>query len=166
MTQEKKETFRDKMDRFWAVLFLTEEGRPKSALMLYSFCLSLVFFGVYAFAYGFLLDVLEKLLSAYSITVRNVFQSVVPGLAGSVVCCSLFFLFKDRRLIPATYIWLTLYALVALIGMLLITAGEESRIFLYFYAMLVPTGLISGDAAMFLLYRRYRRKQEEAKAQC
>jgi len=166
MAQEKKRTFREKMDRFWAVLFLTEEGRPKSALMLYSFCLSLLFFGIYAFAYGFLLDVLEKLFATYSVAVRNAFQAIVPGVAGSIVCSSLFFLFKDRRLVPATYIWLTLYALAALIGMLLVTAGEESRIFLYFYAMLVPTGLISGDAAMFLLYRRYRRKQEETKNQC
>ncbi len=41
-------TLRDKLDRFWRILFLNEHGRPKSAMFLYSFCLSLLFFAVYA----------------------------------------------------------------------------------------------------------------------
>lgn len=151
-------TLREKLDRFWAALFLTEEGRPKSATLLYSFCLSLLFFGVYAFAYGFLIDRIELAFATQPVPVRNALQSALPGLAGSAVCCSMWFLFKDRRLVPAAYLWLTVYALAALVAMAFITSGEEYRIFLYFFALLVPAGLVSGAAASFLLYRQFRRR--------
>ena len=156
-------TLREKLDRFWAALFLTEEGRPKSATLLYSFCLSLLFVGVYAIAYGFLIDRLELAFAAQSVAVRNALQSVLPGLTGSAVCCATWFLFKDRRLVPAAYLWLIVYALAALVAMAFITSGEEYRIFLYFFALLVPTGLVSGAAASFLLYRQFRRREARTK---
>ncbi len=155
-------TLREKLDRFWAALFLTEDGRPKSAMLLYSFCLSLLFVGVYALAYGFLIDKLELLFAAQPVPVRNILQSVLPGLAGSIVCCATWFLFKDKRLVPAAYLWLILYALAALVAMVFLTGGEEYRIFLYFFAMLVPVGLVSGAAASFLLFRRHKRRGARA----
>ena len=155
-------TLRQKLDRFWAALFLTEDGRPKSASMLYSFCLSLVFLAVYAILYGVLIDWLETQFSAQSVGLRNLFESVLPGLAGTLVCCPLFFAFKDRRLVPAAYLWLIVYAVVAVVTMLFITNGEEFRIFLYFFGMFVPVGLVSGSLASFLLLRSFNRRKERA----
>jgi len=161
MTKPQGETLRSKLDRFWRVLFLTEEGRPKSAVFLYSFCLSLLFFVIYALSYGFLIDVLEAALADQTVLVRNILQSVLPGLAASVVCCAMFFPFRDKRLVPMAYLWLAVYALAALVTMLFIVSKEEYRIFLYFFAMLVPVGLISGGAISILLFRRNRLREEK-----
>lgn len=163
MAKTKDETLRSKLDRFWSVLFLDENGRPKSAIFLYSFCLSLLFFVVYALSYGFLIDVIETALADQTVLVRNVFQSVLPGLAATVVCCAMFFLFPDKRLVPAAYLWLATYALAAVVTMLFITEKEEFRIFLYFFAMLVPVGLISGGAISALLFRRSLKRKEKQK---
>lgn len=158
--------FRHKLDQFWRVLFLDEHGRPKSALFLYSFCLSLLFFTFYALSYGFLIDVIEGAMPNASVLVRNIAQSVLPGLAASIVCCALFFVFSDRRLVPVAYIWLTVYALIALITMAFLTSKDEFSIFLYFFAMLVPAGLISGGLTSLLLFRNDRRKQAKGKEAC
>lgn len=151
--------FRRKLDQFWRVLFLDEHGRPKSAQFLYSFCLSLLFFVVYALSYSFLIDILEKTMPNTSVLARNIAQSVLPGIAGSVVCCALFFVFSDRKLVPMAYLWLVAYALVALLVMAFLVSREEYMIFLYFFAMLVPVGLITGGVTSLLLFRHDRAKQ-------
>ncbi len=166
MSKPLSETLRQKMDQFWRVLFLTEEGRPKSAMFLYSFCLSLLFFAIYAFSYGFLIDVIENSFAGETVLVRNILQSILPGLAATVVCCALFFLFPDKRLVPAAYIWLAVYALAAIITMALITSKDEFKIFLYFFAMLVPTGLISGGVISFALLRAKNRRKGKANESC
>lgn len=151
--------FRRKLDQFWRVLFLDEHGRPKSAQFLYSFCLSLLFFVVYALSYSFLIDILEKAMPSASVLARNIAQSVIPGIAGSVVCCALFFVFSDRKLVPLAYLWLVAYALVALLVMAFLVSREEYMIFLYFFTMLVPVGLITGGVTSLLLFRHDRAKQ-------
>ena len=151
--------FRRKLDQFWRVLFLDEHGRPKSALFLYSFCLSLLFFVIYALSYSFLIDILEKAMPGASVLVRNIAQSVLPGIAGSVVCCALFFVFSDRKLVPMAYLWLVAYALVALLVMAFLISHDEYMIFLYFFAMLVPVGLITGGVTSLFLFRHDRVKQ-------
>ena len=151
--------FRRKLDQFWRVLFLDEHGRPKSAQFLYSFCLSLLLFVVYALSYSFLIDILEKAMPSASVLARNIAQSVLPGIAGSVVCCALFFVFSDRKLVPMAYLWLVAYALVALLVMAFLVSREEYMIFLYFFAMLVPVGLITGGVTSLLLFRHDRAKQ-------
>ena len=154
MAGKGENTVRHKLDRFWAALFLTQEGKPKSAFLLYSFCLSLVFLAVYAVSYFFLIDVLEGAFAQSSVLVRNIFESVVPGLAGSVVCCSLWFVIKNKRMVPAAYIWLALYALSALVAMAFLIGSGDFRFFLYFYLMLVPSGLVSGAVFSFLMFRK------------
>lgn len=166
MAQSFGDTLRNKMDRFFRVLFFTEQGRPKSAMFLYSFCLSLLFFALYALSYGFLIDVLERAFTGESVLVRNILQSILPGLAATLVCCSMFFLFPDKRLVPVAYIWLAAYALAALIIMLAITSKDEFRIFLFFFTLLVPFGLICGGTISFTLLRRDRRRKEQRKAEC
>ena len=158
--------FRQKQDQFWRVLFLDEHGRPKSAMFLYSFCLSLLFFAFYALSYSFLIDILERAMPNASVLMKNIAQSVLPGFAGSVVCCALFFVFPDRRLVPVAYLWLAVYAVIALITMAFLTAPEEFRIFLYFFAMIVPVGLISGGITSLLLFLRHNKQKMKEKAAC
>lgn len=154
MAGKNDNALKHRLDRFWAALFLTPEGKPKSAFLLYSFCLSLVFLAVYGVSYFFLIDALEALFAQSSVTVRNIFESVVPGLAGSAVCCAPWLAIKNKRMLPAAYIWLALYALAALAAMAFLVEGEEFRVFLYFYLMLVPCGLVSGAVFSFLMFRK------------
>lgn len=148
---------RKKLDHFWRILFLTPEGRPKSAKLLYSFCLSLVFMLVYGLCYWFLIDPLEAAFAASSSFVRNFFEAIVPGLLGSIPCCALWFVFKDKSYLPMTYAWLTLFALAGLITLLLLTQDEARAMMLQFYALIVPTGLIAGSVFSWCMYLRWRR---------
>lgn len=157
---------RQKIDRVFRVLFLDEHGRPKSAIFLYSFCLSILFFAIYTTSYTLLIDVLEQAMSSASVLMRNLAQSVLPGLAASVVCVAFFFVFPDKRLVPVAYLWLLAFALLALITMAFLISADEFKIFLYFFAMLVPVGLISGGGASLLLFRRHRLKEAEEKTSC
>jgi CDP-diglyceride synthetase len=155
-----KSEFSKKVDRFLAGLFLTPEGRPKSAKLLYSFCLSLVFMAVYGLCYWFLVTPLEQAFSASSPAVRNLFEAVVPGLAGSALCCSLYFVFKDKSYLPCTYTWLTLFAIAAVAALIALTEREARSAALYFSALLIPTGLVSGSAFSWRMYLRWRRVQD------
>ncbi len=152
---EKQGSFRGKLDRFWSALFLTPEGKPKSAVLLYSFCLSLLYLAVYGVAYFFLIDLIETACAGCSVGLRNLLQSILPGIAGSLVCCSLTFIIRDRRIVPAAYVWLFAFAIAALIAMAILSDGEGFRIFLYFFFMLVPAGLLSGAAFSFLMFRAH-----------
>ena len=150
---------RKKLDRFWVSLFLTPEGKPKSAKLLYSFCLSIVFVIIYGLGYWFLIDPLEHAFAGASPQIRNLFESICPGLAGSVVCCSLYFTFKDKAYMVFIYAWITVLAIASLVTLLLTTQRENMGVMLRIYAMLVPTGLISGLLFSCIAYARRRRKK-------
>ena len=159
---ESQGTLRKKVDRFWATLFLTPDGKPKSATLLYSFCLSLVYLAVYGVAYYLLIDIIERAFAGSAVFVRNLLESVVPGLAGTIVCCSLWFVIKNRRIVPGAYVFLTVFAVISIVTMALLVDGESLRIFLYFFLMLVPTGLISGTAFSFLMFRAHLNAEDAA----
>ena len=147
---------RGKLDRFWAGLFLTPEGRPKSAKLLYTFCLSLVFLLIYGACYWFLIDPLERAFHGSPVLVRNLFESILPGLAGSVLCCAFYFVFKDKSYLPFIYSWLTVYAVTALVSLLLMTDKENMGLLLQLYVLIVPAGLVSGSVFSWWMYALWR----------
>ena len=176
-----------RLGRFWRTLFLTEDGRPKSTVLLYSFALSFLFLAIYAAAYAFLVGPLQSLLlpgygqmtpeelAAFSkanesrIFWANVLESVLPGLAGSAVCCGISLLIKERAIPAGAYIWLVVFLAVILIAMIFIARDAAVyRIFLYFILMYVPAGLLSGTIFTHHRYGVYRRarlkKQRELEA--
>jgi len=156
---------RSRLDSFLAGLFLTPEGRPKSAKMLYSFFLSLVFMAVYGVCYWFLIDPLEAAFAASSALVRNLFESIVPGLTGSILCCAFHIILKDKSYLLFTYIWLLVFALAALISLLILTERESIGMMLQLYGLLVPVGLVSGFAFSLSMYLRWRAKDPAARRQ-
>lgn len=152
---------RRKIDKFWVNLFLTPEGRPKSAKLLYSFCLSIVFMLVYGLCYWFLIDPLEHAFAEASPLLRNLLETILPGLAGSVLCCSLYFVFKDKGYMVFIYSWILLFALAALITLISVTDSENVGIMLQIFTQFVLTGLITGSAFSWYMYIRWQRKKEE-----
>ena len=99
-------------ERFWSAFQMTENGRVKSTLLLYSFCLCWVFFGV-------------------------------PSVLATALCGLTWLLPGDRRLLPATYLWMAALTIACLIAMLVIMNGEAAGLVLQFFALytLAPLGL-------------------------
>ena len=174
----------EKLGRFWRTLFLTETGRPKSTVLLYSFLLSLVFLAIYVAAYAFLVGPIQQIFipdfksmtlkefSEFSlahkdlVTWMNVLESLLPGLAGSIVCCGISLLIKDRAVPAGAYIWLVVLLVVVLIAMIPIAKNAEVyKSFLFFILMYVPAGLLTGTIFTHHRYGVYRkeklRKQRE-----
>ena len=174
----------EKLGRFWRTLFLTETGRPKSTVLLYSFLLSLVFLAIYVAAYAFLVGPIQQIFipdfksmtlkefSEFSlahkdlVTWMNVLESLLPGLAGSIVCCGISLLIKDRAVPAGAYIWLVVLLVVVLIAMIPIAKNAEVyKSFLFFILMYVPVGLLTGTIFTHHRYGVYRkeklRKQRE-----
>jgi hypothetical protein len=154
-TPEKKES---KADKFWNIFLFTKNGKLKSTLIVNSFSLSLLFMAIYGLSYLMLIDPLENMLAArYGVALASFAESAVPALAGTVLCCSLFFVFRDKRLVPGAYVWLLLFSLRAFLSAR--HAAERDRgVFLSLYGMIVPAPLILGGGCSAYLYENAKRK--------
>ncbi|MCL2671407.1 MAG: hypothetical protein FWF10_05170 [Clostridiales bacterium] len=151
---------RRKIDRFWAGLFLTPEGRPKSAKLLYAFCLSIVFVLIYGFCWWFLVgDPLEQALSGMPAFVQKLVPAILPGLAGSIPCCAFWFVLKDKSYLPFIYGWLAVFALAVLLTLLSLMERELLGMMLLLYAQVVLPGLLIGSAFSWGMYVRWRRRR-------
>ena len=80
--QEWNEKVTKAAESFWSAFQMTENGKVKSTLLLYSFCLCWVFIAVYAALFVFLLDPLDALVSGAPGIVAHVVEAVVPALVG------------------------------------------------------------------------------------
>ena len=129
-------------DSFWSAFQMMENGRVKSTLMLYSFCLCWVFAAVYGAAIALLIGPLHMLMAA---------------VLGTAVCCLTWLLPGDKRKLPAAYLWLTLLMLACLIALLVLLKGEQGAqiLALQFFGMFVLVPLIMGDGMSILLFYRY-----------
>jgi hypothetical protein len=156
-TSEKKET---KSDKFWNIFLFTKNGKLKSTLIVNSFSLSLLFMAIYGLSYLMLIDPLESMLAArYGVALASFAESALPALAGSVLCCSLFFVFRDKRLIPGAYVWLLLFSLFVLIYLLITLQSGDRGVFLSLYGMIVPAPLILGGGCSAYLYIKRKKKE-------
>lgn len=160
--QDKRSPLRRKLDNFWSGLFLTPEGKPKSAMLLYSFCLCLLFFAVYLTLYLVFIDIIEGWLGGAP-RLNQIVQAIVPALLGTVVCCALSFIPMDKRLVPVAYLWLVLFAVAVLIAMAIMLAGdgESFKIFFALFAQTALPSLVFGVLLSELLYWRKRKKERD-----
>ena len=159
--QEWNEKVTKAADSFWSAFQMTENGRVKSTLLLYSFCLC----WVYAASFAFLLDPLDALVSGAPGIVAHVVEAVVPALVGAVVCVLPWPIIKDKRIIPASYTWIFLLSMACLIAMLVMMKDEpEARnLFLQFFVQAVPAPILLGGGLSAFLYSRYLKKPPAAK---
>ncbi|MCI9348315.1 MAG: hypothetical protein HFF83_03640 [Oscillibacter sp.] len=142
-------------ERFWSAFQMTENGRVKSTLLLYSFCLCWVFFGVYGVAYAFLVPPVHALTAGWPILAVHLAEILVPSVLATALCGLTWLLPGDRRLLPATYLWMAALTIACLIAMLVIMNGEAAGLVLQFFALytLAPLGL-GGALSAFLYCRR------------
>lgn len=151
----RKEKWEKREKSFWKSFLLTEDGKPKSGLFIYTFCLSFVFLGVYIAAFYIAIEGLAAPMAGLPPFWSNLLQSLVVSVVGALLCALLHLLLTDKRLVFRTYLWLVVYA-VACIITLMVMLGDWGAIqaMLAFCAWFVLIPLAVGIAVSFLLYRR------------
>ena len=144
-------------DSFWSAFQMMENGKVKSTLMLYSFCLCWVFAAVYGAAIALLIGPLHALLAGAPVFLEHAVAALVPAVLGTAVCGLAWLLPGDKRKLPAAYLWLTLLMLACLIALLVLLGGERGAqiLALQFFGMFVLVPLILGDGLSMLLFYRY-----------
>lgn len=149
-------------ESFWSAFQMTENGKVKSTLLLYSFCLCWVFIAVYGVLFFFLLDPLDALTAGLPVFAVNLVEALVPTVAGAAICSLTWFLSRtEKRLLPAAYLWLFLLMLACLITLLIYSNGEREvqlMILQVFGMFVLPPLVLGGGSAMFLYYRYWKNK--------
>ena len=165
----KQSGFEKKINEFARVTFLTEDGKPKSAVWLYAFMLSILFAVFYLAIYlgsGLLLGKLWPDGSAWAILLQYLATAVI----GSGLCLLSVLLFKGPRrcFVYYAYIWLAI-----LLGMMIVTSlfmcdwasGEGWSIFWQYCTLVFFPSILSilaGGIPARFLWRRELQKQQEA----
>jgi hypothetical protein len=136
---------------FMSVFELFEDGKMKSTFLLYAFCMSLLYIGIYFFAYMFLLKPIDSLLAGHGMSTLaiNCIESAVPALAGTVICILPQFWTKNKRIIPGAFAFILLYAILALVAVLTVTDAEERHLFLNIFTLFIPVPVILGFVCSF-----------------
>lgn len=148
-------------DSFWGAFQMTENGKVKSTLLLYSFCLCWVLLLLYGGCFALFSPWLDRLLQGAPVGLINLVEALVPAAAGTAVAFLVWLLPGDKRLLPAAYIWLALLALACLVT-LLIMSWENAWLTLQFFGMFALAPLVLGLGASFLAYYLYWKKRPPA----
>lgn len=153
-----------KIDQICSAIFLTENGKPKSALLIYSFSLALVFIIVFIASYMLLLEPLEMAFQARSVFVRNVVEYTVPAIIGCIPCLALSFAFKERKnMVAAAFTWLDVIVLIMFVTMAFMADKDdwvtEYRMFLAIIGLPMLISGVLGTVGAQTIYRRRRRAE-------
>ena len=156
--------FQRHLDSFFRGLFFEENGKPKSANLLYSFLLAILFVLIYGASYLLLLDPLERAFSGAGVGFRNLIEYLVPALAGSALCLLFTLLPGEKKgLAAGAYLWMGgLLVAVMLFELLLIDWSDARTEYGLFMAIVNLPGIASvltGGIPALLLYRRERKAQ-------
>lgn len=151
-------------DSFWGAFRMTENGRVKSPLLLYSFCLCWVLLLLYGGCYALFSGPLDAALTGAGLPVAlvNAVEALTPAAAGTAIASLAWLLPGDKRLLPAAYTWLALLLLACLIALIIMMGWESAGLILQFFAMFALAPLALGLGVSFLMYYRYRKKRPSA----
>ena len=151
-------------DKFWGAFQMTENGRVKSTILLYSFCLCWVLLALYGGCFALINPWLNALLTASGtpIWLINLIEALAPAVAGTAVASLVWLLPGDKRLLPAGYVWLTLLLLACLIALLILMGWKSAGLVLQFFGMFVLAPLVLGLGSSLLAYYLYWKKRPPA----
>lgn len=152
---ERKGKWAKREKSFWKAFLFTKDGKPKSGLMIYTFCLSFLFIAVYILAFNYLIDWLAPVLADMNTVVANLLQSLAVSAVGILVGALLHLLLKDKRLFFGTFVWMTVYLVAAFITLLIMLRGSGATgVFLDFYLWFMLIPVLTGLAASYALYKK------------
>ena len=153
--KERKEKWARREKSFWKAFLFTEDGKPKSGLMVYTFCLSIVFVLLYIGVFNLVITWLSPVTAEWPVFAGNLVQSLAAGAVGVLAALILHRVFSDKRLMLGTYLWLGAYAVLVCVSMLFMLGDREAfAAFLHFFAWFVAVPVILGLIVAYLLYRR------------
>lgn len=165
----KQSNLENKINEFARVTFLTKDGKPKSAVWLYAFMLSILFAVIYLAVYlgsGFLLGKLWPEGSVHAILL----QYLITAVIGSGLCLLSALIFKGPRrcFVYYAYIWLAILLCMMIVTSLFMcdwASGEGWSIFWqYCTLMFFPSilSILTGGIPARTLWHRELTKQHEA----
>jgi len=154
-SKARKEKWEKREKNFWKTFLFTDEGKPKSGLILYTFCLSFVFVAVYIAAFYFAIEWLTPVMKGFPVILSNLLQSLAATAVGLVIGLFLHRVLPDKRLVFGSHIWLAIYTVAVWITMLIILRGTGGiPAFLTFYTWFVLIPLVVALTVTFLLYHK------------
>lgn len=153
--QERDARRQERAENFWGAFRFTENGKPKSSLIVYTFSLSILFAAVYFLCYEGAIRLLTGSLGALPAWAANLVIALTASAAGAAVCCLPHRFFQDKRLVFGGHLWLCGYAAAVLIIMLLLMGFTEGFVsFLIFFGWFLLPPVAVGAAVSAFLYRR------------
>lgn len=153
--KERKEKWAKREKNFWKAFLFTEDGKPKSGLMVYTFCLSLVYVLLYIATFNFAIEWLTPVTAAWPAFAGNLTQSLAVGAVIALISLVLHRLFSDKRLMFGCHLWLAAYGLLVCVSMLFMLGDREVfAAFLHFFAWFILIPVALGLVVTYLLYRR------------
>ncbi len=164
MAKREKGQLSRKVDQICQAIFLTENGKPKSALLIYSFSLALLFIVVFIVSYMLLLEPLEMAFKNMSVFVRNLVEYTIPALVGCIPCLSLSFAFRERKnMVAASFSWLDVIVIIMFVTMaFMVDKGDwatEYRLFLTVLGLPMLISAVLGTVGSQVIYRKRRRAE-------
>ena len=152
---KRKEKWEKREKIFWKAFLFTEDGKPKSGLILYTFCLSFLFLALYLVIFSLVPEYLGKPLERVSPFWGNLIQSLTAGALGLGCAWLAHRLLPDKRLVFGSSLWLAFFALAAGITLLIMLRGTgASGAMLVFFVWFVIIPLAMGLAGSYALYHR------------
>jgi len=153
--KERKEKWAKREKSFWKAFLFTEDGKPKSGLMVYTFCLSIVFVLLYIGAFNLIINWLSPVTAEWPVFAGNLVQSLTAGVVGVLAALILHRIFSEKRLMLGTYLWLAGYILLVSVSMILMLGDWEAFVaFLHFFAWFAVIPVALGLIVSYFLYRR------------
>ena len=162
MAEGERGQFSRKIDNLFRAVFMAEDGKSRSSLLLYSFCLAIAFVLVFIVSYMFLLEPLERTFSSRSVFVRNIVEYTVPAIVACIPCLALSFAFRRRmNMVPAAFLWIDVMVLITFITTAFAAGGEnwatDYRMFLNVLGLPMLVSAVLGTIGSLVIYKR--RKQ-------
>lgn len=161
MSDKERGGLSGKIDHICRVIFLTEEGKPKSTTLIYSFSLSLVFSILLLLCYLLLVDPIELGFTNSPVWVRQVLEYLVPGLLGVALCVSLSFALKKREkmgLVAAAFTWVDIITVLMIVSMMFIVDRTdwktEYSLFMMIAGIPMLVSAVLGTVASQVVYRK------------
>ncbi len=153
--KERKEKWAKREKSFWKAFLFTEDGKPKSGLMVYTFCLSIVFVLLYIGAFNLIINWLSPVTAEWPVFAGNLVQSLAAGVVGVLAALILHRIFSEKRLMLGTYLWLAGYILLVSVSMIFMLGEWEAFVaFLHFFAWFAAIPVALGLIVSYFLYRR------------
>ncbi len=140
---------------FWDFFSVAEGGRLKDTFLLYSFVLGFVDLGCYLACYALLLGPIDRILPPGMPTMlKNLLETLLPSAVGTGFCLLFYRWVRDKRLVPAGYVWMTVYIVTTAAMMRFILPPSQWTDFLTLLAMFATAPVLLGGTCALLVYWR------------